>query len=429
MITDTKTAQSRNGSVREAALRTIASAVCPEDKKEFLCLFPRQADRFRDGARKNGTLKNTQLAMTVEQRMLLATYIHLYLFLKSRKIQADQTCKSVRTALGLSDDFVLLLQQALRCLPKAQIPDQISPLRLMINPPDYVINWATSVVLLARKGSQVAEKVRLPKLNSKEYEHPRDRQMLEMLRNTKGFDTLVRKFYEHGLEPLLRVRYTGSNLKVTSSNFPDLYDDLTTACEVLGIKDVPDLYLQQGFINAKTAGIQKPIIALDFGCINLLSRDERMFILGHELGHIKSEHLLYHQMGMVLPILGDVLGQLTLGFGKLLETGVSVALLNWQRMSEFTADRAGLLCCQNLDAACKVMMKIAGGPPRYYPELQVRHFMDQAKEFKDFDLLTQNKVAKVLSTLWSDHPWTVMRGAELLKWVDAGSYKSLLNRS
>jgi hypothetical protein len=127
--------------------------------------------------------------MTVEQRMLLATYIHLYLFLRSHKIQADQTCKSVITALGLSDDFALLLARAIRCLPKGQIPDQISPLRLMINPPDYVINWATSLVFVAWKGSQVAEKVRIPKLNSKEYEHPRDRQMLETGRFRGGVTT------------------------------------------------------------------------------------------------------------------------------------------------------------------------------------------------------------------------------------------------
>ena len=74
------------------------------------------------------------------------------------------------------------------------------------------------------------------------------------------------------------------------------------------------------------------------------------------------------------------------------------------------------------------MMKIAGAPPRYYSQLKVQDFIDQAKEFEGYDLLGQNKAAKVLSTLLADHPWTVMRGAELSKWVEDGSYASLLKQ-
>lgn len=236
----------------------------------------------------------------------------------------------------------------------------------------------------------------------------------------------MRKFYEYGFEPTLRVRYTGSNLKVTGNNFPELHRELSDACEILGIERMPDLFLNQGFINARTTGVQNPTIIMDFGCVSLLSANERMFILGHELGHIKSEHVLYHDMATVLPVLGDMAGQVTLGIGKMIESGVTAALQNWKQMSEFTADRAGLLCCQDKMAASKVFMKLAGAPPAYYSRLRVQDFIDQARHFEDLDLVAQNKVAKVIAMLQADHPWTVVRGSELLKWSDAGEYQTVL---
>ena len=36
-----------------------------------------------------------------------------------------------------------------------------------------------------------------------------------------------------------------------------------------------------------------------------------------------------------------------------------------------------------------------------------------------------NKVVKFLSIADETHPWTVMRSAELLKWIDSGEYNRL----
>ena len=58
--------------------------------------------------------------------------------------------------------------------------------------------------------------------------------------------------------------------------------------------------------------------------------------------------MLYHQMP-VLPFL-EILGAATLGVGKLFSAGLQ-RRFPWVRMSEFTADRAGLLACQDPRAA------------------------------------------------------------------------------
>ena len=270
---------------------------------------------------------------------------------------------------------------------------------------------------------------KLTNLSSKEYEHPFDRKALNALEGTPGLEYLVKKFYEHGVERLLRIQYTGSNLKVNKQNFPDLYGIFFRACETLSIKQIPDLYLSWHYgINAFTSGVKKPIVILFSGCVDLLTEKELIFIIGHELGHIKSRHVLYHEMATVFPVIGNVIGNMTLGIGGLVTEGLQLALLNWHRMSEFTADRAGLLACQDPQAAANAMVKMAGLPQKYFSVPVVDSFIKQAQEFDDYSYDTLDKMAKILSIMWEEHPWTVMRGSEFFKWMESGEYAKIINR-
>lgn len=97
-------------------------------------------------------------------------------------------------------------------------------------------------------------------------------------------------------------------------------------------------------------------------------------------------------------------------------------------MSEFTADMAGLLACQDVEAATKAMISMAGVPIKYFDSIKTEEFIKQAKEFDGYDYDTLDKAAKLMSTMWTDHPWLVMRGAEFYKWIDSGEYDRVLNR-
>ena len=67
---------------------------------------------------------------------------------------------------------------------------------------------------------------------------------------------------------------------------------------------VPDLYIAPGHINAFTAGTEKPLIVVHSGAIDSLTDDELLFVIAHELGHVKSGHVLYYQIAQfVLPVI------------------------------------------------------------------------------------------------------------------------------
>lgn len=264
-------------------------------------------------------------------------------------------------------------------------------------------------------------------LRPQAYEHPSDTATLNALTRTAGLDTLVRKLNSWGFERLLRVQLTGSYLRATPDSMSDLYEWLVTARERLDVPMLPDLYVAgSGELNAITAGVDHPLILLYSGAVEQLTPDELQFVIAHELGHIKSGHVLYYQIAEFLPVIAGVIGTITLGLGDLLSTGLQVALLHWKRMSEFTADRAGLLACQDADVAMRTLMKLAGLPPRYYKSINTEDFLRQAREFEAMDTETLNKIAKWFSTMGATHPWTVMRAQQLLLWVDRGGYEEVL---
>jgi Zn-dependent protease with chaperone function len=273
------------------------------------------------------------------------------------------------------------------------------------------------------------EPMSLNGLNPLEYEHPFDAKALDALQKTPGLDLLVRQWNKLAIERYCTILYTGSNLKVTKDGFPKIHRLLDKVCEVLNLAQRPALYLEWGYhINGFTIGVENPIIVLTSGAIDLLDEGELLYLIGHEVGHIKSRHTLYHQMGSFLPVLADKFGRATLGLGELLSAPLQLALLWWQRMSELTADRAGLLASQDIDLATRVMMKWSGMPLKYYGEMQFETFVQQAKEFEALDYNVLNRAVKYLTKMESTHPWTVMRAAELLRWIEGGDFHRILKR-
>lgn len=362
------------------------------------------------------------------QALLLGLYVHLYAALHGRDLLEDARLRTTRRALRLSDDFASHAHAALRRVDPEAVLAGRSRIESVLHPTPETVAWATEAVHDARNEGRYIRRAVLSGLDPRAYEHPTDRKALDALEGTPGLETAVRKFWEHGLDRMFRIRSTGSNLRATPRAFPREHRALEAVCETLSLDPLPDLYIEQGsgVINAYTTGVQRPLVVLSAECISMLSYDELLFILGHEVGHIKSQHVLYHQMAEVLPVAGAILGSATLGFGSLLATGLELALLGWRRNSELTADRAGLLACQDLEAATMVLMKLAGLPPAYYRVADPADFIAQADEFEAFDESTADRAVKVLSAMYATHPWTVLRAKELGRWAEQGALEAIV---
>lgn len=260
------------------------------------------------------------------------------------------------------------------------------------------------------------------------YEHPSDKAALDRVRSITGFEMALRKISELSVERTMRVENLANKIRVGPNQFPDLYWLFLEAAEMLGFSRPPELFLEIGPLNAYTVGIDYPQVILSSAVPGLFSRSELLFILGHELGHVRSGHAPFQLAKIFLPQLLEILGQVTLGIGSLVGMGVEAVLYDWYRKSELTCDRCGLLACQDSDAALSVMMKLAGAPPAFYRQLDLDAFVAQADEYDGLDQSGLTRAYKFMyATLGKmDHPWLALRARELLRWVHSGAYSSLL---
>ena len=265
-------------------------------------------------------------------------------------------------------------------------------------------------------------KQRLIHLDPKDYEHSFDRNALSVVKALPILPQAVNFIMNWTAINWRIIAMCGNSFKVTRDACPDLAVLGKEVFNTLNLDYKPDLYVQQDYyINAYTTGHQeKAFIALSSGAVDRLSDEELSFIIGHESGHIKSGHVLYHMM----------LAYITVIMSRLPGSSVlQVPLMYWNRMSEFTADRAGLLACQDLDVALSTIMKMSGLPEKYYKTASVEGFMQQARDFMETNSHGANSVMRVIEILDEDHPWTVVRAAELIKWYESGEYQKVLDKN
>lgn len=255
------------------------------------------------------------------------------------------------------------------------------------------------------------------------YEHPFDQAALKALKAIPAFDKVVNFMLNWSYIKWQVIELQGSNFKVTRDSCPELYRLVKEVGKTLDVKDFPKIYTQWGYnINAYTAGYDDDVLLVIYsGAVDLLTKEELGYVIGHEMGHIKSGHNLYHYMASVIGGAAAFIPG-----GQAMVAPIYAALMYWDRMSEFTADRAGLLACQDIDVAINSIIKMSGLPMKYFENMNRESFLEQAREFEEKYSGFADKLIKTVSIFDETHPWTVMRAAELLKWYNSGEYNRIL---
>ena len=252
------------------------------------------------------------------------------------------------------------------------------------------------------------------------WEHPADRAALAALRRIPIFDEVLRRVFGFFGEKPVRLAFQANAVRVSEKQFGWVHAHYV---EVLRTLDAPEAYplfiSQTPIVNAGAYGMNQPFIVLNSGSVRLLDEEELVFLLGHELGHILSGHVLYRTMTVILLQLATI-GYPIVGLAA---RAVLLGLLEWSRKSELSADRAGLLTVQRPEAALRTSMKLAGGGSP--EESDLNEFLRQADEYRESGDVA-DAVFKVLNLLGTTHPFHTLRAAELRDWVESGEYDRIL---
>lgn len=263
-----------------------------------------------------------------------------------------------------------------------------------------------------------------PGISPRAWEHPADRAALTALRKVPGFDQVLKRIFGLVNDKSLRLLFLANTVKVGPTQCTRVYEALQDCVAALDSPYEPDLFIAQTpLVNAGAIGVDEPFIVLNSGTVELLSDDELRFVIGHELGHALSGHALYKTMlAIILRFTVFRLGMVT----GMIRMGIFMALQEWSRKSELSADRAGLLCLQDPQAAYRIHMKMAGG--NLVDQMDLDAFIQQAEAYEKDEELTDS-VFKLLHLLGKTHPFPVLRLTALKQWVDTGGYAEVLGGS
>lgn len=178
----------------------------------------------------------------------------------------------------------------------------------------------------------------------------------------------------------------GNGVRITSEQFPELKQQIARCCERLGHTPEPEAYLMQmgGALNAfATRFFGRDFIVLYADVVDSLhdNPDALNFYIGHEIGHIKRQHLKWGKVllpAMLLPLIGPA----------------------YSRAREYTCDRHGLAACENPANAEHGLATLAAGP-RSWRNLNRAAFAGQSQHTDGFWMSFHELVG--------DYPWLAKR--------------------
>jgi len=193
---------------------------------------------------------------------------------------------------------------------------------------------------------------------------------------------------------------------------PARHPELAHLAAQCGLKLQPgpvDLFLvKQNQINAYTFGVGSPkVLVLYTPLLRVMNRGELAFIMGHEMGHVALGHTWLNT------IVGGMAGiPAPFGAAVLLYT----AFRWWNRMCEYSADRAGLLACGDLHIAISTLVKLAA------PEIRTQRDFENALAMIDAqDDSASNRVAEAFQS----HPMLIRRINALRDYARTPAYQRI----
>lgn len=268
-----------------------------------------------------------------------------------------------------------------------------------------------------------------PGLKAGDFTHPLDRDALNVLKQIPILDQVIHWMSKEWYERRLYLLFVSSSVRVNERMLPKLYEKYRWAMEILDLeaelrqqgRPEPELYITHNPVpNALTAGTDQTFIVMHSSVIDGFDEKDWLYLIGHELGHVKAGHVLYLTLAAVILMLVEVIK--IPGRELLL-----IPLLEWLRKAELTADRAAALCVQD-DAMCQAFhMKLAGGTRSLFADMDLEEFIRQV------DLYTQRNdirdlFHKVLLNAWRTHPFPIFRAMELRQWMQGLEYERLFKR-
>ena len=216
---------------------------------------------------------------------------------------------------------------------------------------------------------------------------------------------VVKKLRGDNAEEANRRRLLASALRITDRIIPSLMQRVDLVKRIAGLEGTDvETYIHNSphhsasCMHFENGGI---FLLISSGLYSELSERELLFVIGHELGHVVYQHHLLPARA-VLAQRGAVNAERAL------------KLMAWARRAEISADRAGLLCCQDLDVAAKALIKLSCGLSDDLLEFDLPGYVSQLA-----DIETISRTVRAVEDFYSTHPFNPIRVVALSRFWES----------
>jgi len=183
----------------------------------------------------------------------------------------------------------------------------------------------------------------------------------------------------------------GDGVHLSKNQFPDLYEQFSTCCDQLEIKQAPHAYILNGNggLNAfATRFLGTQYVVLNSDVVDAMDEHEDgvRFYIGHELGHLRMKHLSNHFLRwpvLWLPLLGAA----------------------YSRARETSCDRHGLACSHSPEGAARALAALSAGSERWQT-LDISAYLEQLNQTSGFWMSFHELI--------SGYPWLSKRIARVI---------------
>lgn len=214
----------------------------------------------------------------------------------------------------------------------------------------------------------------------------------------------------------------GLMVRVTPQQFPGLYHLLSEAAARLDM-EMPPTYIKQDPAHNAYAAWVWPFpryVVVHTGMIEHVTPKELQCDIGHEYGHLKLAHTplsLFFHIGpaRAVPVLLKWVAPL-----------LKFWFSWWKRSAEISADRAGLIACQDIRAAMGDTLKMATGGQGTWDQLNIPALVDQLAELDRKTPLHLQHLAQ--SVLERSHPFVIFRARELARFYKSPQFQQIVSR-
>lgn len=183
------------------------------------------------------------------------------------------------------------------------------------------------------------------------------------------------------------------SVKVTSKNFPEIYEKSVEYARLLGLKKVPVVYITQehGVLNAFSAWVLgRRYVQLNAEIVDIAYMENKdfevvYFTMAHEFGHQYLNHTtLLHNLSIFFPSITPLVGSL------------------YSRSQEYSADRVAQVLTGDMGIRCMAMLTVGR---HLYPYVDVEDYLENI--YKKPNIL--ERLARWIVNLMADHPIAPLR--------------------